>query len=157
MDLVQTAILNFLRWGPRFVPKSGAQLQALLKRIAMNELIDQRRRISGAGEHRHLDSFADSKGPLSGFGGAGSSSERPSRIAERSEDDQWVRLALQFLPEDERYLLIASEVEGQEWSTIAAELGLESSDTARMRCTRLKPKVANLLRRLRIGQLPEDS
>ena len=45
-----------------------------------------------------------------------------------------MRLALQFLEPEDRYLLLASEVEGLDWATIAAELGLASPDAARVRC-----------------------
>ena len=43
-DLSQQARLNFLESGPRILPRSGAQFRALLRRIALNELIDQSRR-----------------------------------------------------------------------------------------------------------------
>lgn len=154
-DLVQTAVLNFLSWGPRFVPESGAQFRSLLKRIATNELIDQRRRLARSGGGRHLDSFVGSANPLSGFAGPSLSALRPSGAAERNEEEEWVRLALQFLPAEERYLLLASEVEGLEWAAIARELGIASADAARVRGARLKPKVANLLRQLKGGRLPD--
>lgn len=154
MDLVQTAVTNFLERGPRFVPQTLAQFRALLKRIATNELIDQWRRHKRAGV-RHLESMVNSANPLSGFAAANESGLAPVRQAQRSEEREWVRLALQFLPDDDRWLLLASEVEGTNWEIIASELGLGSADTARMRGARLKPKLANLLRKLRAGHLPE--
>ena len=96
----------------------------------------------------------DSRSSLSGFGGAPPTGDRPSRAAERSEETAWVRLALQFLEPEDRYLLLASEVEGLDWATIAAELGLASPDAARVRCARLKPRVGVLLLQLRRGMLP---
>ena len=155
MDLVQTAVLNFLRWGPKFVPVNGAQFCALLKRIAVNEVIGLRRRAARGGGGRHLDSLLGADGQSADLVGPSLVSYQPSRAAARSEDREWVRLALQFLPDDDRYLLLAAEVEGHDWATIAKELGLASPDTARMRCTRLKPKVANLLRQLKAGKAPE--
>lgn len=80
----------------------------------------------------------------------------PSRAAMRSEEQAWVRLALQFLEPDERYLILASKVEEQSWGAIAEELGLDSPDAARMKVKRLEPRVANLLRRLKLGQMPEN-
>ena len=155
MDLVQTAVVNFLRWGPRFVPETGAQFRALLKRIATNELIDQRRRLARSGGGQHLDSMFHSSNPLSGFAGLSRSSERPSEAARKSEEEEWVRLALQFLPDEDRYLLLAAEVEGTDWATIASELKMSSPDAARVRCSRLRPRVANLMRHLRSGRMPE--
>lgn len=154
MDLVQNAVTNFLLRGPRFVPATPAQFRALLKRIAHNELVDQWRRQRRTGGP-HLDSMFSSGSPLSGFGAPERSSLAPERQAEQSERMQWVQLALQFLPAEDRRLLLASEVEGLEWSVIARELELPSEDAARMRGKRLMPKLANLLRRLRAGELPE--
>jgi len=155
-DLVQTVILNFLSWGPRFVPQSGAQFRALLKRIATNELIDQRRREGRSKERKHLGSVGSTSNPLSGFAGPSLSSQRPSMAAVRAEEQEWVRLALQFLSAEDRQLLLASEVEGIDWATIASDMGLQSPDAARVRAARLKPKVANLLRQLKSGMLPDS-
>jgi len=156
-DLVQTAVVNFLTWGPRFVPETGAQFRALMKRIATNELIDQRRRLGRAGGGRHLDSLANTANPLSGFAGPSPSAMRPSGALEKREEEDWVRLALQFLPEEDRYLLLASEVENLDWAAIAGELQLASADAARVRGMRLKPKLANILRQLKSGRLPDSS
>jgi len=154
-DIVQTAVLNFLQWGPKYQPQSPAQFRALLKRVAMNELIDATRRAGRRGG-RHLDSIAATGYPLSAFPGPSNASLAPSRAAARSEEQAWVRLALQFLEPDERYLILASKVEERDWSTIAGELGLASPDAARMQAKRLEPRVANLLRRLKLGHMPES-
>jgi len=154
LDLAHAAVQNFLSWGPAFVPESPAQFRALLKRIALNEVFDQRRRQGRRGTRRQVDSVRESRSSLSGFGAAQGSTERPSRAAERSEETEWVRLALQFLEPEDRYLLLASEVEGLDWATIATELGLASPDAARVRCARLKPRVGVLLLQLRRGKLP---
>jgi len=156
MDILQSAVMNFLRWGPRFVPETGAQFRALLKRIAINELTDQRRRLARAGGGRHLDSMFNSANPLSGFAGPSRTSEQPGKALLKAEEEKWVRLALQFLSEEDRYLLLSAEVEGLDWATIAGELGMSSPDAARVRCARLKPKIANVMRRLRAGRMPED-
>lgn len=156
MDLAQSAVLNFLRRGVRFVPETPAQFRALLKRIAVNELKDQWRRQKRAGGVRHIDSLVASSNPLSGFGAVAATHDAPNKNVERNEDADWVRLALQFLPEEDRWLVLASEVEGMDWAAIAGELGLAAPDAARMRAARLKPKLANLLRKLRSGRLPEE-
>ena len=154
LDLAHAAVLNFLASGPRFVPENGAQFRALLKRIALNEVLDERRRQGRRGTRLRVDSVLDSRSTLSGFGRPQTTADRPSQAAERSEESEWVRLALQFLEPEDRYLLLASEVEGLDWSTIAAELGLSSPDAARVRCARLKPRVGVLLLQLRRGKLP---
>ena len=104
-----------------------------------------------------MDSLVNSSNPLSGFAAPSHSFNRPSVGVEKDEEEEWVRLALQFLPEEDRYLLLASEVENLDWSTIARELELASPDAARVRGARLKPKLANLLRQLKSGRMPEST
>jgi RNA polymerase sigma factor (sigma-70 family) len=154
MDVVQTSLMRFLEYGPRFKPESGAQLKALLKRIARNVVIDEQRRSSHR-MHRHLDSLSGASQSMSTFGPAGDSSAGPSSVAERNEEQAWIALALQFLSPDDRFLLLASEVDGMAWSKIASELDLSSADAARVRAARLKPRIANILRQLRMGRTPE--
>lgn len=152
MDFVQDAAIDVLTRGPKFVPQSGAQLRSLLRRVALNDIIDQRRRAARRGGH--IESLQGSRGSFSGFGPRQRTSEGPSRIVELDENAKWIRLALQFLEPDERDLILASEVEELDWATIAREHALPSADAARIRCLRLKPKLANLLRRVRGGELP---
>jgi RNA polymerase sigma factor (sigma-70 family) len=154
MDLVQTAVQNYLAWGPRFLPKDGAQFRALLRRIALNELVDHQRRATRTKEGKHLDSLGTASNPLSGFAGPSLSSLQPAKAAEKREEEEWVRLALQFLSLEDRQLVLASEVAGLDWATIASELRLPSPDAARVRAARLKPKLANLLRQLKASMLP---
>ena len=155
-DLSQQAILNFLESGPRILPRSGAQFRALLRRIALNELIDQSRR-GRLRDGLRADTLFGASDPASrGFGGVARSAERPSRIAAVGEDWNWLRLALQYLEADDRELLVASEVDGESWDAIAQRLELPSPDAARVRAARLKPRLASLLRRLRAGRVPDD-
>jgi RNA polymerase sigma factor (sigma-70 family) len=157
MDVVQSVATSFLRWAPRFVPANGAQFRALLKRIACNELIDRRRMASGRCDRRHVDSVLDFEDHALEPASPSRSSQAPDRASEKREDQQWVRLALQFLSADDRYLLVAREVEKLDWSSIAQEVGLDSPDAARVRCSRIKARVANLLRRLRSSRYPESA
>ncbi len=156
LDLAQNAVLNFLSWGPKFVPETEAQFRALLKRIATNQVIDAQRRQGKRDVGGHLESMRNSGQSFSNFGPAVRSSERPDAVFARESEAEWVRLAMQFLEPDDRHLLLASEVEGQDWATIAADLGIASADAARVRCTRLKPKIARLLMQLRRGRMPEE-
>jgi RNA polymerase sigma factor (sigma-70 family) len=155
MDVVQTSLMRFLEHGPRFKPESSAQLKALLRRITLNVVIDEQRRASHR-KNRHIESLSGASQSMSTFGPAEDSSESPSNVAERNEEQAWVALALQFLSPEDRYLLLASEVDGIAWSTIANELDLSSADAARVRAARLRPRIANILRQLRLGRTPTD-
>lgn len=151
-DVVQQSIVNFLQWGPRFQPESAAQLRSLLQRIAANHLIDELRRHER--RSTNSDSLSDSGRRMAGYASDSGSSLRPERRAARNEEREWLRLGMQFLSEDERWLLIASEVDGLPWKDIAALLGMESPDAARVRGGRLKIRLANILRQLKGGRTP---
>lgn len=156
LDLAQNAVVNFLKWGPRYLPQSEGEFRAALRRIARNQIIDADRRQGLRGRGGHVESMQALSASFAGFGPAARSSESPSAEAERNADGEWMRLALQFLEPDERHLLWWSEVENRPWAEIAAELGIDSPDAARVRCARLKPKVARLLLQLRAGRMPAD-
>lgn len=153
LDVVQDVIRRFLAYGPKFTPANSGQLRKLFERIASNALTDAGRRKSNT--EAHIEDLMPTSASMSGFGPAVPTFDRPAAVAERNEARNWVRLALQFLAPDDRYLLLASEVDGLPWATIAKELGLASPDAARVRAARLKPTVANLLRKLQAQQVPE--
>ncbi|MFN9786333.1 MAG: RNA polymerase sigma factor, partial [Planctomycetia bacterium] len=154
-DLAQAALVNFLQYGPRFQPANAAQLRALLRRIVRNLLVDQARRE----QHRAApsDDLSASGRDMLGSCSSTRTSLDPERAAARNEEREWVRLGLQFLDEEERYLLVASEVEGLPWKDIAAKLGMERGESARMRAARLKPRLANILRQLHAGRTPDEA
>jgi len=152
VDIVQDTLLRFLSHGPKVIPTTAAEFRGLLKRIAINHLIDTGRRKGN--NAAHVEDLMPTSASMSGFGPAVPTYDRPAATAERNEARNWVRLALQFMEPDDRYLLLASEVDGLPWATIAKELGLSSPDAARVRAARLKPTVANLLRKLQANQIP---
>lgn len=155
-DLTHQAIVNFLESGPRFIPRSEAQLRGLLRRIAINELIDQNRK----GKYRdgkRGDTLFGASDSMSGLEVAARSSERPSRVATASEEWNWLRLALQFVEPEDRHLLVAREVDGVSWESIAKEFGLPSPEAARVRVARLKPRLANIVKKLRAGRIPDPT
>lgn len=153
-DFAQSAVLRFLTKGPRFLPASAVQFRALMKRIAMNEIIDRHRRLRTAREDGNDDRsrYGDTVLELAG---TDSTSNHPARAAVREEERAWMRLATELLDDGERQLLYAREVDGRDWADIARELGFESADAARMACTRMLPKVAKLVRKLQQGRMGE--
>ena len=152
-DVLHNVIVNLLSWGPRFSPSTESQFRALLRRVAMNEIIDLTR--SAHHQRRaHLESLSSASRSLSSYSIADSTSQFPSAIAARNEERRWIKLAMQFLDLDERYLIVASEVERLSWAEIALQLGMSSPDAARVRAARLKPRLANWVRQLRSGQVP---
>lgn len=153
-DFAQSAVVKFLVKGPRFLPASRGQFRMLMKRIAMNEIIDKQRRLRTAqndlasnSQSQYGDSVLDLR--------ADQTAVQPTRIVARDEERAWMRLAMELLEDRERQLLYAREVDGRDWGDIARELGFESADAARMACNRMLPTVAKLVLKLRQGRLKE--
>lgn len=153
-DLTHEVLLNFLRSGPRFTFRSGGQFRALLWRIARNELIDQGRKENVRTGAQRPTLFGSLQCTGSRNEPVVPTSDRPSHIANVGQEWNWLRLALQYVTAEERRLLVASEVEELGWAEIAAELSLPSASAARIRAARLKPRLANLVAKLKAGVLP---
>lgn len=158
MDLVQAAALRVMDYLPPFAPRDGAQFQALLRRIVLNETRNELRSPNVLQREPSRDQYADSVLDLKP---SPSSSIQPDRAAEkvenRAEARAWARLALEFLAsESDRRLVLLAAVEEQGWNQIGLELGL-SPDAARMRFQRLLPRMANHVRKLREGRVEELS
>ncbi len=155
-DLVHMAAARVLEYTPAFIPENGRQFHRLLRKIVLNDLLNQLRSPRFALRQRSRDRFGDSvldlrANPLS--------SMQPDREAERAEHQSearaWARMALEFLvDEQDRRLVLLAAVEECSWKDIGEELGL-SADAARMRYHRLLPKLANHIRVLREGRVDE--
>lgn len=154
-DFAQSAILRFLTTGPRFLPANQGQFRALMKRIALNEIIDKQRRLRSAGQGSQSADRSHYGDTVLRLAGPDKSAAQPARIVAQDEERAWVRLATELLDEPERQLLYAREVDCRDWADIARELGYDSGDAARMACNRMLPKVASLVRKLQHGRLPE--
>jgi RNA polymerase sigma factor (sigma-70 family) len=154
-DFAQSAVLRFLVHGPRFLPANQAQFRALMRRIALNEVLKRHRRMRSMAQETQSTESRERYGDALLELAVDSTRERPTGIVSRGVERAWMRLALELLEEQERELLRAREIDGREWDDIARELGFDSGDAARMACVRLLPKVAKVIRKLQQGRLPE--
>lgn len=153
LDAAQDAVIDFLEYGPRFELADEEQLRALLARIVENNLRDankhwRRGRRDVAREQRFTTATVLRLDPPA------PASESPSAIADRDERRAWIRLALEFLDEDDRRVLLLREWEQRSFPEIASELGMTESGV-RMRYQRALPKLADCVGRLRRGGLAE--
>src|SRR5262245_11241046 len=99
-DYVQEALLEFLRYGPRFVVSEDHRLRGLLARIVENVLRDEHDRYAARRRARARERPLPSDSVLD-LDAACDPVTRPSEVAERREWEAWVRLALELLdPED---------------------------------------------------------
>lgn len=151
-DYLQDAMLDFLRDGPRFQVRDGAQLRALLARIAENTLRDRNDWFRA--KRRHLGSQVplsrDSVLPLDP---ALQRATTPSRDAVRAEVRDWVRLGLELLDADDRKILLAREYEDRSFVDIGTELGM-TPNAVRMRWVRAVARLAELMQELQAGRIP---
>lgn len=152
-DVVQDALIEFLRYGPRFEVANEAHLRYLLGRIAENILRDRHdfytRRRRQASRERPLpeDSVLslDPSGPEVG---------QPSDDLERKQWQAWVRLALELMEPADREVIVLRQWDELEFSEIAKRTG-GSADGARMRFQRALPKLALRIQRLQRGELDD--
>ncbi len=151
MDYVQDVVIQFMRYGPRFVVSDEKRLRGLLYRIVENSLHDKydwftarRRAIS---RERPLPSdTVISLDPPRG------SVSTPSRIAHRNEREAWIRLGLEFLAPDDRELIALRQWEKVPYDEIGKKLGL-SPDAVRMRYNRAVGRLGDKVGALRCGQV----
>jgi RNA polymerase sigma-70 factor (ECF subfamily) len=150
-DVVQQALLEFVKYAPRLVVRSDAELRALLLRIVRNVLADQddffAARCRAIARERPLAS--DSVVALDPPRDLVSS---PSHAVQRDEETAWVRLALSLLEPEERKLLVMREWEQVPFAEIGATLGIGEA-AARMRHHRAVLRLSSVVVRLKSGDL----
>ncbi|MBK8976921.1 MAG: sigma-70 family RNA polymerase sigma factor [Planctomycetes bacterium] len=148
-DYVQDAMVEVLRYGPRFVMHDRDRFRGLLVRIIENVLRDRhdwftaKRRAIQRERPLPDDSVIDLDLSLE-------SVTRPSEHAARGERESWVRLALELLPPDDRRVILLRQWDELPFEEIGARLGC-STDAARMRFQRALPKLARKIEELRAG------
>lgn len=150
-DFVQEAMIDVLRYGPRFVVSDMGQFRALVARIVENVLRDQRDYFEAekrkAGRERCLP--ADS---VINLDARHRIIERPSQVAHRRERQELVRVALELLDEEDRDIIRLRQFGGKSFAEVSEVLGV-SEDAARMRFNRALPRLAVRVKELRRGGL----
>jgi RNA polymerase sigma-70 factor (ECF subfamily) len=150
-DLVQDALIEFLRYGPRFEVANEAHLRFLLGRVAENVLRDRhdyftRLRRKAAREEPLGD---DSVLVLDG---SAREATQPDAALEKKQWQAWVRLALELMEPEERAILVMREWEELEFAEIGSRLSI-APDAARMRFQRALPRLADKIRQLQRGSI----
>lgn len=149
-DLVQEAMLEVLRYGPRFLMSSRQQFRGLMVRIIENVIRGQhdfhraaRRELA---RQRPLPTATLNLDPGT------PSVTRPSEAAARHEGEAWVRLALELLDRDDREVLLLRQWKEMSFAEIAQELGIQEN-AARMRFHRALPRLARKVEQLQSGEI----
>ncbi len=151
MDIVQEAMVEFLRYGPRFLLSSEGQFRALLAKVVENVLRDRYDWFTAKRRDLHRERPLPSD-TLLGLDPGVKSPTTPSRAAERNEEEARIRLALELLPPPDREVLVLRLLEEKGFKAIGGSLGI-GEDGARMRFRRALPKLARKVEALERGDL----
>lgn len=148
-DFVQEALLEVLRDGPKFEIDSTDGFRALMARIVENTLIDRQRYMhrQQRDRRRQQDLLSDSVVDLSA---AGRSTASPASHAARSEQQAWLRLALELLDPEAREAIELRDWQELSFAEAGARLGI-TEEAMRKRYRRALPKLARKLEVLRRG------
>lgn len=150
-DLVQEAIVQFLKHGPRIKLSNDNQFRALLCKIIENAVCDkyawftaQRRDMA---KERPLppDTLLNLDPPRG-------RQETPSRIVQRQEQEAWARLGIELLNPDEREVIILRKWKELTFQDIGDHLGL-SKEGARKRYFRALNNLIETVRNLQSGEI----
>lgn len=151
-DYVQDAMVQFLKYGPRFVVRSDHHFRALLQRIVENALRNQHDRFVARRREIALERPIPSETVIS-LDAPRTTKRTPSMSAERLEREAWVRLGMEFLDPADRHIILLRKWDGLSFPEIGRRLGI-SKDAARMRHNRAILRLAKKVGVLRRGKLP---
>ena len=150
-DIVQDAVMQFIRYGPRFHLSNDRQFRALLAKIVENVLRDKydwftahRRAI--ARERPLPPDTVLNLDPSEGM------VDSPSQIVQRNEQEAWVRLGLELLEPGDRRIIIFRDWEDLSFTEIGKRSGLSKS-TARRKYLDSIEQLIDKVRALKSGDL----
>lgn len=147
-DIVQQSILSFLRYGPPIKPVNGRQFRRLMSKIVEHSILDvdkwfsvRRQQLASIGSDEVLD--------LDQLEGV---SVSPDQIVAQRELVNRVRFALEFVDPLSRELYLSQQIDGLQLIEIGQKHDL-SADAVRMRISRLKERLKELMKTLRTSDL----
>lgn len=150
-DYLQDIVVEFLRDGPRFQVRDAEQFRRLLGCVAENTLRDRndwyRAKRRDLGRNAPLPSES-----VLALDPAFATSETPSRVAAAVEMREWVRLALELLPLQDRRIILARDYDDRSFVDIGEEIGMTAA-AVRMRWVRAVGRLADTMQKLRAGEV----
>lgn len=151
-DIVQDAVVEVLRYGPRFLLQNHAHFRALIAKIVENELRMEHERLTAKKRDLRKEHGMPSAMSAISLDPDLKSPTQPDQAAERNEMQNWMRLALEFLDPEDRRVILLHEWEGATFTEIGKELGI-GENGARMKFNRALPKLAKKVEALKAGML----
>lgn len=125
-DIVQEAMMQFLKYGPRFQVTNDAQFRALLCRIVKNVMSNEydwftacRRSIA---RERPLPSDT-----VLNLNALEQTQDTPSQIVNRNEEEAWLRLGIEFLDSAFRKVIVFRNWMNLSFTEIGKRLGISKA------------------------------
>jgi len=147
-DVVQQAILEFLRDAPNFIIEQPDHLRKILLRIAMNVIRDDHDYYRA----KRREMARECPIPSSTLLARRPAIETPSAIVSREEEKRRIRIALELAEPEDRSLVLMRMFDELEYAEIGRRLGV-TPDAARMRFGRASARLASIASALLEGRL----
>lgn len=147
MDLVQEAMVDALRYGPKVTMDDAQAFRALMARIIENNIRDENRRMGAAarGAKREHRRASDTILELEGAARAVTS---PTAHLNRAEELELLHLGVELLSTEDREIVRLRQFDGRSFREIGESLGVEEN-TARMRFQRALGRLSSAVMQIR--------
>jgi len=149
-DVVQHALLAVFQYGPRFEIEDPEHYRAVLMRIVENTIRkmirDGRREKRWAGREEPL--------PSGSVAVLTDGVTRPASAADRNERRAFLQLGLELLDPTDRDIVLGRQWEGHSFKQLGDDRNI-SEEAARKRFDRAVARLAQLVQRLRQGELKD--
>jgi len=148
-DIVQEAMIDVMRYGPKFVMSDLHEFRSLMARIIENNIRDKhgwmqaRRRADAREVQLPRDTLLHLDAPVREITSV-------TEAVYKKQRAELVRLAMELLEPDDRRVVFLRQWEGRQFDEIGAELDMPAN-TARMRFQRALHKLAKKIELLRDG------
>jgi RNA polymerase sigma-70 factor (ECF subfamily) len=150
-DFLQEAVLDILRYTPRFLATNGDMFRRIVSRIVENTLRGQSEHYGRLKRQRAQSAPLPSDSVLV-LDLRLRTKSSPSDRAARSEEEAWLRLALDLVDPADRDLIVLREWEGLSFAAIGERLDVPEN-AVRMRFNRALARLADQVEALRRGSL----
>jgi len=150
-DYVQDAMVELLRYGPRFHVSDEGRFRVLMARLIDNGLRDKwdwfKARRRDIARERPL-----AAGTILELDPPRTTTETPSRILMREEREAWIRFGIELLAEADREVIILRQWDRLAFEAIGERLEI-SAEAARKRFSRALGRLGDIVDALRQGKI----
>ena len=149
-DLVHDAAVEFLQYGPRFMPSNEKQFRGLIGRIVENVIRDKRDWFQARRRTLSLENPLPSDTvirlePLHKV------DRTPSQSAQDHEEEAWIRLGMELLKPEDREVLVLRQWDHLAFGEIAERIDI-TKEAAWVRHKRAVTRLGKLVGQLRRGR-----